>query len=117
MNKINNNSVSSIRSVIIISSMLYYIITCASVIISGNTSCICSSIISPLYLYFSRTSIKNFAYSIGRTFRNCRNNSNVNVSDKIISSNSSGNKTNIGNSYCIKSIKRNNDYNSSTNYN
>ena len=43
--------------------------------------------------------------------------SNVNVRDKMISSNSSGNNINIGISYCIKSIERNNDYNSSTNYN
>ena len=43
--------------------------------------------------------------------------SNVNVSDKIISSNSSGNNNNIGISYFIKSIKRNNNYNSSNDYN
>ena len=35
----------------------------------------------------------------------------------MISSNSRGNNINIGISYCIKSIKRNNDYNNSTNCN
>ena len=43
--------------------------------------------------------------------------SNVSVSNKMISSNSSDNNNNIGISYCIKSIKRNNDYNSSNDYN
>ena len=47
----------------------------------------------------------------------CSISSNVNVSDKMISSDSSGNNINIGISYCIKSIKSNNEYNSSTNYN
>ena len=43
--------------------------------------------------------------------------SNIHVNDKMISNNSSGNNIITDISYCIKSIKRNNDYNSSTNYN
>ena len=52
----------------------------------------------PLYLYFSRTSI--YAYSIGRTFRNCRNYSKRSYSktnSSSIDDSNSNNKINIKN--------------------
>ena len=54
----------------------------------------------PLYLYFSRTSINNFAYSIGRTFRNCRNNSRrsyTKTNSSSINDSNDNNKINIKN--------------------
>ena len=73
---------------------------------SNNTGCNCNEI-----LIIHSICSKGFQSSSGSISRN------VSVSNKMISSNSSGNNNNIGFSYFIKSIKRNNEYYSSTNYN
>ena len=73
---------------------------------SNSTGCNCNEIL--IIHSICSKSFKSISGSIS---------SNVSVSNKMISSNSSGNNINTGISYCIKSIKRNNYYNSSTNYN
>ena len=53
----------------------------------------CSGITCPFYLYFSKTSIKNNAYNIGMTSKNCSNKSKSIYSNTNSSSidNSNGN--------------------------